>query len=123
MSTGTLSAARRGILRHSARDALLVGLAGAHCALLLAAPGLVVVAVGLWWGSNTVAHQFIHRPFFRPRALNVLFALFLSALLGVPQSIWRDRHLAHHAGVPWRLRPSRQMAAEVLLVVSLWVAV
>jgi len=50
----------------------------------------------------------------------VLFALYLSALLGIPQSIWRDRHLSHHAGVAWRLRPSWQMAAESLLVLSIW---
>src|SRR5262249_53761536 len=122
MSTGTLRAARRSRLRHAARDALLVVLAGLHAVLLLAVPGVLVVALGLWWGSNTVAHHFIHRPFFRPRSLNTLFALFLSVLLGVPQSIWRDRHLAHHAGVAWRLRPSRQLAAEVLLVAGLWVA-
>src|SRR5688572_13098454 len=108
MSTARPSAARRGILRHSPWDALLVALAFAHAALLLAAPGLVVVAVGLWWGSNTVAHNFIHRPFFRSRDLNVLFALFLTVILGVPQSIWRDRHLAHHADVAWRLRLSAQ---------------
>jgi hypothetical protein len=122
MSAAKPSAVGWGVLRHSPWDALLVALAVAHAALLLAAPGLVVVAVGLWWGSNTVAHNFVHRPFFRWRALNALFALFLSALLGVPQSIWRDRHLAHHAGVAWRLRPSRQLAAEVLLVLGLWCA-
>ena len=44
--------------------------------LLLRVPaGSPVVAVGLWWNSNTVAHHFIHRPFFRSRSLNVLFAL------------------------------------------------
>ena len=134
MSTATLRVARRGVLRHSPWDALLVALAAAHGALLLTvawsgdrataqgatARGLAVVAVGLWWNSNTVAHNFIHRPFFRGRALNALFALYLSALLGVPQALWRDRHLAHHAGVAWRLRPSRQLAAEVLLVLAVW---
>src|SRR5262249_17779377 len=99
MTTATLRVARQGVLRHSAWDALVVSLAAAHGALLLAAPSLAVVAVGLWWNSNTIAHNFIHWPFFRGRVLNVLFALYLSALLGVPQSLWRDRHLAHHAGV------------------------
>jgi hypothetical protein len=139
MTTATLRVARRGVLRHSPWDALLVALAAAHGAVLLAAwggmpilpsgwaglascPTAAVVAVGLWWNSNTVAHNFIHRPFFRGRALNALFALYLSALLGVPQSLWRDRHLAHHAGVAWRLRPSRQLAAEVLLVLAVWAA-
>jgi hypothetical protein len=122
MSAAKPTAARGGVLRHSPWDALLVALALAQAALLLLAPGLAAVAVGLWWGSNTVAHNFIHRPFFRRPALNLLFALFLTGLLGVPQSVWRDRHLAHHAGVEWRFRPSRQMAAEVLLVLGLWAA-
>lgn len=120
MSLARSTMARRGILRHSLWDALPVALAFAHAALLLAAPGLVVVAVGLWWGSNTVAHTFLHRPYFHSRALNVLFALFLTALLGVPQTIWRDRHLAHHAGVVWRFRLSVPLVVEVLLVAGVW---
>src|SRR5262245_41310794 len=120
MSTVTYFAARPGILRHSPWDALLVALAFAHGVLLLAAPTLAVVAVGLWWNSNTISHNFIHRPFFRSRALNTLFALYLSALLGFPQSMWRGRHLAHHAGVASRLKPSTQLVAEVLLVLTLW---
>lgn len=127
MTTATLRVARPGILRHSPWDALLVMLAVAHGALLLVgvwsgnhALMMTVVAVGLWWNANTIAHNFIHRPFFRSRVLNALFVLYLSALLGVPQSLWRDRHLAHHAGVPWRFRLTRPMAAEALLVLTLW---
>ena len=122
MIQATPIATRHGILRHSPWDALFVVLAVAHGALLLAVPTLPVVALGLWWNSNTISHNFIHRPFFRSRVLNSVFGLFLSALLGIPQSIWRDRHLAHHLGVAWRVRPSGQMAAEVVLVLALWVA-
>jgi hypothetical protein len=120
-TAATLPMARRGILRHSSWDALLVVLAAAHGVVLLAAPGLAVVAVGVWWNSNTIAHNFIHRPFFRSRVLNVLFALYQSVLLGIPQSIWHDRHLAHHAGVAWRLKLGPQLLAEVLLVLALFV--
>jgi hypothetical protein len=120
MSTTTLRVGWQGVLRHSPWDALFVGLAAAQGVLLLAVPSIGVVAVGLWWNSNTIAHNFIHRPFFRPRVLNAIFALYQSALLGVPQSIWRDRHLAHHAGVGWRLKPTWQMAAEVVLVLAVW---
>jgi hypothetical protein len=120
MTTATLRAGRRGVLRHSPWDALLVGLSVAQGLLLLAAPSLATVAIGLWWGSNTVAHNFIHRPFFCPRLLNVLFALYLSVLLGVPQSVWRERHLAHHAGARWRPRASAQLACEVVLILALW---
>ena len=123
MSTASLTPARRGVLRHS-RVGRPAGRPGRPCTacLLLAVPAAPVVAVGLWWNSNTVAHYFLHRPFFRCRALNVAFALYLSVLLGVPQTLWRDRHLAHHAGRPWRLRLSRSLCVESALVLALWAA-
>ena len=74
--------ATRIVARHSPWDALFVALALAHGVLLLAVPTLPVVAVGLWWNSNTVSHNFIHRPFFRSRVFDALFGLYLSALLG-----------------------------------------
>lgn len=120
MSTAAPGVGRAGVLAHSRRDALLVGLALGQGAVLLAAPSAWTIALGLWWGSNTVAHWFLHRPFFRSRPLNLLFALYLSVLLGAPQSVWRSRHLAHHAGRPWRFRLSRQTAVEVSLVWGLW---
>src|SRR5438093_3823817 len=121
MSTATLNRLRpRGVLRHSAWDALLVALAAGHGALLLAVPYAPVIALGLWWNSNTVAHYFLHRPFFRLRALNVAFSMFLSVLLGIPQTLWRERHLAHHAGKDWCFHMTRRLAAEMLLILGLW---
>jgi hypothetical protein len=110
------------VLRHSRWDALLIALAAAHGLLLLVAPAVPVIALGLWWNANTISHNFIHTPFFRRRALNRWFSLYLSALLGLPQTLWRDRHLAHHAGDAWRLRLSANLIGEVLLVAGLWVA-
>ncbi len=121
MSTALFRTAKQGILRHSRWDALLVSLAGAHGALLLAAPTAPLIALGLWWNSNTIAHNFIHTPYFRSRWLNRLFALYLSVLLGIPQSIWRGRHLAHHAGTRWQPRLSAQMLVEIWFVIALWV--
>jgi hypothetical protein len=111
------------VLRHSRRDALLLALAALHGALLLAAPSAPLVAIGLWWNANTVAHNFIHLPFFRSRAANRVFSAYISLLLGLPQTLWRDRHLAHHADKPWRLRWSRQLVIEFLVVTALWVFV
>jgi hypothetical protein len=88
--------------------------------MVLAYPSAAVIGLGLWWNSNTVAHCFIHKPFFRSRRLNTLFALYLTLLLSVPQTLWRDRHLAHHAGVKWRWRFRRQTLVELSLVVLLW---
>ncbi len=96
----------------------------AHGVLLLLWPSLPLVAVGLWWNANTISHQFIHRPFFRTRGLNTLFSCYLSLLLGVPQSLWRARHLAHHRKIEGRSgRPaSRVLPLDLLSVAVLWTA-
>ena len=99
---------------------MLILLAATHAALVLSFPYVPIIALGLWWNSNTIAHYFIHRPFFRAAAMNVAFSLFLSVLLGVPQTLWRERHLAHHAGKVWRWRLSERLAAESILILSLW---
>jgi hypothetical protein len=110
------------VWRSCRRDSVLVALTALHAAVLLAWPVAPVIALGVWWNSNTIAHNFIHRPFFRMATINRLFSVTLSVLLGIPQTLWRDRHLAHHADVPWRLRISRQLAIETVLVLWLWSA-
>lgn len=102
------------------RDAVLVGMAVIHALALAAWPAAPLIAVGVWWNSNTVAHNFLHRPFFRYSGVNRLFSAALSLLLGIPQALWRDRHLAHHGGVAWRLRLSPQLLVESALVVCSW---
>src|SRR5580658_3377679 len=99
MASVALRVESRGILRFSAWDAWFVALAGMHGAALLLFPFAPVIAIGLWWNANTISHNFIHRPFCRPRILNRLFSAYLSVLLGFPQTLWRERHLSHHAGV------------------------
>ncbi len=100
------------VFRASERDALVLGAALVHAALVAAtlayaatgAPGparCVALAVGLAlamnWGANTISHIHLHAPLFRDAAANRAFSLFLSVLLTVPQSWWKLRHLAHHA--------------------------
>ncbi|PYK57296.1 MAG: hypothetical protein DME21_17640, partial [Verrucomicrobia bacterium] len=89
-----------GVLRHSPWDALFVALAVVHGIVLLAFPSIPLIALGLWWNANTISHNFIHLPFFRARSLNMVFSAFESLVLGIPQRLWRDRHLAHHADKP-----------------------
>jgi len=123
---------RAGIWRFSRRDAILVALAALHsmvfavvvvqAVVLLRWPVAPLIAVGVWWNSNTIAHNFVHRPFFRSAGMNRLFSAALSVLLGIPQTLWRHRHLAHHSGVEWRLRVSRQLGIETALVPCLWAA-
>src|SRR6266699_2202569 len=57
--------ARTGIWRFSRRDAILVALAVLHGVILAVWPLTPLIAVGVWWNSNTIAHNFIHRPFFQ----------------------------------------------------------
>jgi hypothetical protein len=120
MASATWTHAPARVWRFSNRDGVLVALAALHGAILAVWPVAPLIAVGVWWNSNTIAHNFIHRPFFRSAARNRLFSAAESVLLGVPQTLWRDRHLAHHAAVPWRLRVSRRLGLETALVMSLW---
>ena len=108
------------LFRYSTWDAAFVALAIGHGVLLLVLPVLPVIALGVWWNSNTISHNFIHKPFFRSRTLNMHFSVYLSVLLGIPQTIWKARHLAHHAESSWRLRITPLMVIEVLLVAGLW---
>jgi hypothetical protein len=103
-------------------DMLMVALSVAHGVLLFTMPSTALVTVGIWWNSNTISHNFIHRPFFRSKAANALFSLWLTVLLGFPQSLWRDRHLAHHAGVGPRLRLSAGLAVQGVVLLALWIA-
>jgi fatty acid desaturase len=116
----TLLAGSRTFLRHSAWDAVLVGLSVAHALALVVVPSIPVVAIGLWWNANTISHNFIHTPFFRSRELNLLYAIYLSALLGIPQSLWRDRHLQHHSGQHRAVKRTGLLAVETGVVLALW---
>jgi hypothetical protein len=99
---------------------LFVALAAMHGVVLAASPTIPVIAAGMWWNSNTIAHNFIHRPFFKARAANLVFSGGLSVLLGIPQALWRDRHLAHHRAEHWHLRVSRQLIVETVLICAVW---
>ena len=80
----------------------------------------VAIAIGVWWTANTVAHAFIHRPFFRRQAANACAAACLTLAMGVPLPLWRERHLAHHAGVTHALRPSVDLAVHAVFVLAFW---
>ena len=109
------------IFRYSSWDGLLVLMALAHGTVLLLWPSVLVVGLGMWWCANTVSHNFIHLPFFRTRRANAVFSLYLTLLLGVPQTLWRQRHLAHHAERDWRrFRVTSQLGLEAVLVLALW---
>lgn len=123
------------VLRYSERDAILIALSFGYALLLISAPSAVLIALGLWWTANTAAHNFIHTPFFRSRVLNRAYAVFLSVLMGVPQSLWRARHLRHHRELSLGGHPQRPGNApppiplwtrpaviESLVIVASWTA-
>ena len=110
----------RGLRMRDRRDTLTIAGTLAHAALLLLAPSLVTVGLLLWWNANALSHQHVHRRFFSGRALDAAFSAWLTALMGVPQRLWRARHLAHHAERPWRFRLDWPLAAECALVLALW---
>ena len=57
-----LTARMHGILRHSNKDAVLILLSLVYATLLFSFPSAPLIALGLWWIANTVAHNFIHTP-------------------------------------------------------------
>jgi hypothetical protein len=132
-SFGDASATKRrarSVFRHSASDAWLVAVTLAQACVTLIAFGLVAPAssvgagvsalifgVGVCWCSNTVSHNHLHNALFRSRWLNRGFDLWLSLLLGVPQSIWKARHLWHHAGEP--TRPRRRLSRRALIEIGI----
>ena len=115
------TARMHGILRHSNMDAVLIGLSLAYATLLFLFPSAVLIAFGLWWVANTVAHNFIHTPFFRSSALNRLYSIYLSALMGFPQELWRARHLRHHRGDRRPIAPTPTALLESTVVLALWI--
>jgi hypothetical protein len=110
----------RSILRHSPWDAVLVWLSAAHAAALVTIPSVPLVAIALWWNANTIAHNFIHTPFFRSRGLNTVYSVFLSAVQGIPQTLWRHRHLAHHAGRARAFRWTWTLTIELAAIATVW---
>jgi len=110
----------RSILRHSPWDAVLVALSFAHALALLTVPSLPLVAVALWWNANTIVHNFIHAPFFQSQGMNAAYSVYLSLVQGIPQTLWRHRHLAHHAGRERPFRWSRPFAIELGAIAIAW---
>ena len=113
-------AALTGVLRHSKADAVLVALSCAHAALLIAVPSSPLIAVGLWWNANTISHNFVHLPFFRSPVLNGVYAIYLTVLLSIPHSIWRERHLRHHSGRAGSFRWNWVVCVETGAIAVLW---
>lgn len=118
-----LTARMHGILRHSNKDAVLILLSLVYAGLLVSVPSVPLIAIGLWWIANTAAHNFIHTPFFRSRALNRAYSSYLSVLMGFPQELWRERHLRHHRGDERAIVLTRKAIVESMFVLGVWLTI
>jgi fatty acid desaturase len=103
--------AHLGLFRYSGWDAVPALLAITHLALLVAlvvswsrlnwperALGAGFYAFAIGWSLDSVAHNFIHNPFFVWRPLNRLMSYVLTLTNGAPQSMYAHIHMRHHAG-------------------------
>ena len=106
--------------RMSFADAILVSSPLIVGAFVVMRPSALLIAFAMWWVANTSAHNFIHRPFFAHVTANRAYSLVLTLVIGVPQAIWRDRHIAHHAQRSWTLTVTTQLAVETFAVVCGW---
>jgi fatty acid desaturase len=110
MSISPQSAPRR-VFRVSTADALPAALAIIQLGLVLALYAawpqltwaarigwLALYAFSVGWNLNSIAHNFIHNPFFVSARLNKLMSLVISLALISPQTMYRYIHLKHHAG-------------------------
>jgi fatty acid desaturase len=99
------------IFRYTAWDAVPALLAFAHLGLLaaffLAWPqlgwparlaGALIYALAIGWSQDSIAHNFIHNPFFVSPRLNRLTAYALTLANGAPQTMYAYVHMRHHAG-------------------------
>lgn len=61
-------------------------------------PEQAVVRSRLRWNLNSIAHNFIHNPFFGSERLNRAMSMVITLALISPQTMYRYIHLRHHAG-------------------------
>jgi fatty acid desaturase len=101
----------RGLFAWSNWDAVSVAAAFAHLAFVVwTVAGFahrpwwgnlicgLVFAYAASWNINSVAHNFIHTPYFRWGPLNYAFSLLNSLALFTPQRFYTWVHLRHHQG-------------------------
>lgn len=58
----------------------------------------LIYAVSISWNINGISHNFLHNPYFRSNALNRLFSLWESLVIGFSQVFYEYVHKRHHVG-------------------------
>ncbi|TRL40261.1 fatty acid desaturase family protein [Rhizobium straminoryzae] len=57
-----------------------------------------IYAISISWNINSISHNFIHTPYFRPRWMNYAFSLLESVAIGFSQTYYHWVHMRHHSG-------------------------
>ncbi len=57
-----------------------------------------VYAVSISWNINSISHNFIHTPYFKPKWMNYAFSLLESVTIGFSQVYYHWVHMRHHSG-------------------------
>ena len=92
-----------------------------HAAVMVGALALplplavAVIGLAMVWGSNTISHIHLHTPLFVGAGANRALGLYLTMVLAVPQTLWRHRHLVHHARHADRVPPLEGRAVGIEL--------
>ncbi|MBF2713580.1 fatty acid desaturase [Agrobacterium vitis] len=55
-------------------------------------------ALSISWNINSISHNFIHTPYFKPRWMNYAFSLLESITIGFSQTYYHWVHMRHHSG-------------------------
>lgn len=58
----------------------------------------LIYAVSISWNINGISHNFLHNPYFCSPALNRLFSIYESLVLGFSQVFYECVHKRHHQG-------------------------
>ncbi len=58
----------------------------------------LIYSIAVTWNLNSIAHNFIHNPYFRSPLLNRVFSLVQSLSMGASQIFIEQNHLQHHKG-------------------------
>jgi len=99
------------LLEHSYWDIMPVTLGIFHFCYMIALfvlfpqlPMWALIPMGLFysylvaWNIESVAHNFVHNPYFKSRVLNRAFSLMESICIGFSQQFYKTVHIRHHIG-------------------------
>jgi fatty acid desaturase len=85
---------------------------------------ILSVALLANWSANVIGHIHLHCPLFIDIKLNRILDIIISSLNSYPQSVWKHRHLRHHASgrTVKHFSNWRSLISEVTAILGFWIA-